>query len=129
MNELINFLTSKEIIVVYIVAAVACFLCFIVYIIDKTYYKRKRKHNTRELNKLVEEVNHQLEEEGYVKKNLQVQQINAPIGQKTSLLVLAPAGTETRDIYQHIDEIQLIKGKDYEFRNFKKRKRSFRYFL
>lgn len=53
-----------------------------------------------------------LEEEGYVKKNLQVQQINAPIGQKTSLLVLAPAGTETRDIYQHIDEIQLIKGKD-----------------
>ena len=36
MNELIEFLTSKEIIVVYIVAAIACFLCFIVYIIDKT---------------------------------------------------------------------------------------------
>lgn len=65
MNELLEFLTSKEIIVVYIVAAIACFLCFIVYIIDKTYYKRKRKHNTKELNKLVEEVNHQLAEEGY----------------------------------------------------------------
>ena len=65
MNELINFLTSKEIIVVYMVAGVACFLCFIIYLIDKTYYKRKRKHNTRELNKLVEEVNRELEEEGY----------------------------------------------------------------
>ena len=71
MNELIEFLTSKEIIVVYIVAAVACFLCFIVYIIDKTYYKRRRKQNTRELNKLVEEVNHQLEEEGYVEEVLE----------------------------------------------------------
>ena len=65
MNELINFLTSKEIIVVYMVAGVACFLCFIIYLIDKTYYKRKRKHNTKELNKLVEEVNRELEEEGY----------------------------------------------------------------
>ena len=72
MNELIEFLTSKEIIVVYIVAAIACFLCFIVYIIDKTYYKRKRRHNTRELNKLVEEVNSQLEEEGYE----EVEQVN-----------------------------------------------------
>ena len=65
MNELINFLTSKEIIVVYAVAGVALFLCFIIYLIDKTYYKRKRKHNTRELNKLVEEVNRELEEDGY----------------------------------------------------------------
>lgn len=65
MNELINFLTSKEIIVVYMVAGVACFLCFIIYLIDKTYYKRKRKQNTRELNKLVEEVNRELEQEGY----------------------------------------------------------------
>lgn len=65
MNELLEFLTSKEIIVVYIVAAIACALFFIIHLIDKTYYKRKRKHNTRELNKLVEEVNHQLEDEGY----------------------------------------------------------------
>ena len=57
MNELIDFFTSKEIIVVYIVAAVACILCFIIYLIDKNYYKRKQRQNTRELNKLVEEVN------------------------------------------------------------------------
>lgn len=56
MNELIEFLTSKEIIVVYIVAGIACLLCFIIYLIDKNYDKRKRRHNTRELNKLVAEI-------------------------------------------------------------------------
>lgn len=63
MNELIDFLTSKEIIVVYIVAAVACILCFIIYLVDKNYYKRKQRHNTRELNKLVAEVNEIVEED------------------------------------------------------------------
>ena len=63
MNELIEFLTSQEIIVVYIVAAIACALCFVIYLIDKNYYKRKQRHNTRELNKLVEQVNEVLEEE------------------------------------------------------------------
>lgn len=63
MNDLIEFLTSKEIMVVYIVAAVACLLCFIIYLIDKSYYKRKRKQNTKELNKLVEEVSEKLHEE------------------------------------------------------------------
>lgn len=56
MGELLEFLTSKEIVVVYIVALVACLLCFIIYLIDKTYDKRKQRQNTKELNKLVEEV-------------------------------------------------------------------------
>lgn len=63
MNELISFLTSQEIIVVYIVVAIAILLCFFIYLIDKTYYKRKQRHNTRELNKLVEEVNEIMENE------------------------------------------------------------------
>ena len=63
MNDIIDFLTSKEIIVVYIIIAVALFLCLVIYIIDKTYYKRKRRQNTRKLNKLVEDVNLKLEEE------------------------------------------------------------------
>ena len=54
MNELMDFLTSQEIIVVYIVVAIAILLCFFIYLIDKTYYKRKQRHNTKELNKLVE---------------------------------------------------------------------------
>lgn len=63
MNELIEFLTSKEIIVVYIVAAIACILCFIIYVVDKNYYKRKQRHNTKELNKLVEDINEIIENE------------------------------------------------------------------
>lgn len=63
MNELIEFLTSKEIIVVYIVAAIACFLCFIIYIVDKTYQKRRQRQNTRELNKLVEEISEYVEDD------------------------------------------------------------------
>ena len=45
----------------------------------------------------------------YEVKNMQIQQINAPIGQKTSLLVIAPKGTPTKDIYQNLDDIHLIK--------------------
>lgn len=63
MRNIITFLTSKEIIVVYIVAGIACFLAFIIYLIDKNYDKRKQRHNTKELNKLVEEVADVLKEE------------------------------------------------------------------
>ena len=97
MNELINFLTSKEIIVVYMVAGVACFLCFIIYLIDKTYYKRKRKHNTKELNKLVEEVNRELEEEGY---ETDEEIYNTP--------VLAPIEETTYEEIEYVEEEQDI---------------------
>jgi len=56
MNELLEFLTSKEIIVVYIVAALACLLCFIIYLVEKNNESLRRKHNTKELNRLVEEI-------------------------------------------------------------------------
>ena len=50
-----------------------------------------------------------LEMEGkYEVKNMQIQQINAPIGQKTSLLVIAPKGTPTKEIYQNLDDIHLV---------------------
>lgn len=72
MNELIEFFTSQEIIVVYIVVAVACLLCFAIYLVDKNYYKRKQRHNTKELNKLVEEVNEIMEEEYEESKEVEV---------------------------------------------------------
>ncbi len=55
MSSLIDFLTSKEIIVVYIVAAFACLLCFVIYLVEKNTVNFKRKLNTKKLNKLVEE--------------------------------------------------------------------------
>ena len=63
MNDMIEFLTSKEIIVVYIVIAVALFLCFLIFLIDRNNDKRKQRENTKKLNKLVEEVNSRLQEE------------------------------------------------------------------
>lgn len=62
MNDIVEFLTAKEIVVVYVVVAVAFLLCFVIYLIDKTYDKRKRKQNTRKLKRLVEDVNLRLQE-------------------------------------------------------------------
>ena len=61
MNDFIKLLTSQEIIIVYVVAGIACFLYFIIYLIDKSYYKRKQKQNTKELNRLVDDINSTLE--------------------------------------------------------------------
>lgn len=76
MNELIEFLTSKEIIVVYIVAVVACLLCFVIYLVDKNYYKRKQRHNTKELNKLVEEVTEIVEDK---KTDISIETYETPV--------------------------------------------------
>ncbi len=56
MNDLMNFLTSEEIIIVYIIAAVACLISIIVYLVEKNNDRLRKKHNTKELNKLVEEI-------------------------------------------------------------------------
>ena len=33
MSDLLEFLTSKEIMVIYIIAGIACFICFIIYLV------------------------------------------------------------------------------------------------
>ena len=62
MNSLIEFLTSKEIMIVYMISAAACLLCLIVYLVEKNNEHVRRKHNTKELNKLVELVKQQMPE-------------------------------------------------------------------
>lgn len=62
MNEMMEFLTSKEIIVVYIVVGIAILICLAIFIIDKSYDKRKRRQNTKKLNRLVEDVNLRMQE-------------------------------------------------------------------
>ena len=59
--ELVEFLTSKEIIVVYVAAGLACLLCFIIYLVDKHNDRGRKRHNTRELNKLVEQIKDEVE--------------------------------------------------------------------
>ena len=56
MNDLIAFLTSQEIMFVYLISAIACIISFVVYFIRKKSELLRRRHNTKELNKLVEEV-------------------------------------------------------------------------
>lgn len=59
--DIVEFLTSKEIIVVYIVAAAACLLCFIIYLVEKHNDRGRKRHNTKELNKLVEQIKDEVE--------------------------------------------------------------------
>ena len=61
MDEFLEFLTSQEAIVVYLIAGVACLICLIVYFVEKNNVKIKQRHNTRELNKLVEQVKNEPE--------------------------------------------------------------------
>ena len=60
MNDLMEFLTSTEIMVVYLVAALAGIICFIIYLFGRNQEKRRLRQNTRELNKLVEKVNEEM---------------------------------------------------------------------
>ena len=60
MNDLVEFLTSQEIMVVYLIAGVLCLICFLSYIFKCNSKKYRMKNNTRELNKLVEEVKEQV---------------------------------------------------------------------
>ena len=63
MNDLLLFLTSKEIMIVYILILAIVFLSIVVWLIERSYYKRKLRHNTKELNRLVDEVGERLVEE------------------------------------------------------------------
>ena len=56
MTDLISFLTSEELMVVYTIAFFGGILCLVLYVAEKTYNKRNQKHNTRELNLLIEEM-------------------------------------------------------------------------
>ena len=61
--ELIEFLTSEEVILVYFIAGLALFICFIVYIVEKNNDRLRKRHNTKELNKLVEQIKEIVPEE------------------------------------------------------------------
>ena len=55
MSGILDFLTSTEIIVVYIVTLATVLLCLVIYLFDKGAEKRKQKQNTKELNRIVVE--------------------------------------------------------------------------
>ena len=68
MNEFMEFLTSSEMLIVGLIAAVGILFGVIILIFEKTYYKRKQRHNTKELNNLVEDVSKEMEKEQIIEK-------------------------------------------------------------
>jgi len=80
MNDLVEFLTSQEILFVYLISAIACVICLIVYIVEKNSEVLRRKHNTKELNKLVEEVRERTPE-------IEVLEFNEPVIQSIEEVV------------------------------------------
>lgn len=76
MNDLIAFLTSQEIMFVYLISASACIISLVVYFIRKKSELLRRRHNTKELNKLVEEVRERVPvEETPVNNELVIQSV------------------------------------------------------
>lgn len=84
MNGLIKFLTAEEMIVVYALVGIASVLYLIIYILDKSYYKRKQRQNTKELRKIVDEVSETVEPE--VKQEPVITQIAEPKEEKVEVM-------------------------------------------
>lgn len=63
MRDLVEFLTSQEIMIVYAIAFGLCVFCVVSYIVKINSSKYRMKNNTRELNKLVGEIKEQTSEE------------------------------------------------------------------
>ena len=108
MNDLIKLLTSQEIIIVYIVVGIACFLYFIIYLIDKSYYKRKQKHNTKELNRLVEDINSTLEFEK-IEEESPVQTIEEQVTYVEPVLVEKEETTPIKQVAKEEKVVEEVK--------------------
>ena len=89
MNGLIKFLTTEEMMVVYALVGIASVLYLIIYILDKSYYKRKQRQNTKELRKIVDEVSEKIEPE--VKEELKQEPvITQVVEQKEEKIEVTP---------------------------------------
>lgn len=106
MNDLLEFLTSQEIIIVYIIAALACLICFIVYLVEKNNEKLRLRHNTRELNKLVEEIKALTPEEAKAEL-YDTPVLENIIEQPEKPMVIGPINVEeTVDLSEVVEEVK-----------------------
>ena len=103
--DLIEFLTSKEIIVVYIVAAAACLLCFIIYLVERNNQKARQRHNTKELNKLVEQIKEEVPEKVVVENKEPVLQVIEPVTETTKEEVVEVIEPTTETINEEKVEV------------------------
>lgn len=100
MSNLIDFLTSTEIIVVYIVTLTTILLCLIVYLFDKGAEKRKQKQNTKELNRIVveEEPINNPEEQAYQEGPIMVEPLITTEEPTTNVIELKEEEPEIEEL-------------------------------
>ena len=103
--SVVEFLTSKEIIVVYVIAAVACLLCFIIYLVEKNNEKARRRHNTKELNKLVEAVQDEveIEEKIEVEKTPEIIEVHEKVEEPTKKIEVVEEEIEVEETPEIIE--------------------------
>ena len=65
MNEIIEVLTTKEYIIIYVIAIISCLISFLIYKYDTNKDRRRKKQNTKELNKLVDSISEEYEDYDY----------------------------------------------------------------
>ena len=56
MDNIIELLTTEECIIIYTITGILCLISLLIYMFDSTKDRRRKKQNTKELNKLVESV-------------------------------------------------------------------------
>ena len=98
MKNLLEFLTAKEIIVVYVFALFSCLLCIIIYAVEKNTKKARLRHNTRELNKLVEEVQEEYPNEEQIIYNEPVLEPIEEVSEASNVLELLESTMEIEKI-------------------------------
>ena len=102
MSGLVDFLTSTEIIVVYIVTLVTVLLCLIIYLFDKGAEKRKQKQNTKELNRII------VEEEPTKELTEEVEYLEEPVLVQSSINNLEVSNiSELKEEEPEIEELEI----------------------
>lgn len=85
MKEIIELLTAKEYILIYVIAIISCLISYLIYKYDTNKDRRRKKHNTKELNKLVESVSEEIEEYDY------------DYNQEPELITIEPVNYDAKD--------------------------------
>ena len=118
LNDIIEFLTSKEMIIVGAIAGAGILLTLFVYIMEKTKDKRKQRHNTKEIKnlalKITKEENKALKSN---KKEVVVPAIEKevevkPVVEQPTPVVAVQPKVEEKPVVIPIEELEPVKEEE-----------------
>lgn len=113
MTDLISFLTSEELMVVYTIAFFGGILCLVLYVAEKTYNRRNQKNNTRELNLLIEEMEEKLAVVNTIEKE-EEPSVSAVSLEKVETKEVSPIIEVQKEEHQDNMVVEEIKYEDIE---------------